>query len=551
MTRDETPIGVTERRLTQALKTAPPAEVEARMRVHLDSLRARMSADPVPAAASTLTHLRGHTFGWRRAAAAVLLCAGAAAAIVASLWSPSLTLAEVREAFDKQTWVRVTYDNGREEWTNLVDGRYFFRDHNGRAVYTEPGGLRLGYFPGGSTISQDKWFAGTVRPPPGADASGRSPWGQFVEPAGRAAGGTMTRHDDTLDGKPVVRFDYHRTDALDRRVLVRQLWADPKTRLPVQVREVLRARDQAEQKRDAIVGRYEFPAAGPKDLHDLGVPRGLPVVDAEARPAPEVEALLAAARAARARFPSRVRIVTWPSGRDDGSVHVLYRDGGKLTDDQWFTSPVPGAPDFPAGEATADQILAWSATRVPVAQYLLDGSRRYSRKNPIPDLSGGVERPAVHVARYNQPLHSSNFLPESQWPYIQLMGPFQLVDPPKDAPPGIVVLRRGGVGSSRNDYWIDPARDHACVRNIWEVLADGKWKRRRVESWEAFEQLPTGQWYATRQRLEGYGVAPELTETPNQTEVEHVHVRVLEPADFPAQTFDGERLLKGADVQAE
>jgi hypothetical protein len=34
---------------------------------------------------------------------------------------------------------------------------------------------------------------------------------------------------------------------------------------------------------------------------------------------------------------------------------------------------------------------------------------------------------------------------------------------PVDVPAGLIVVRRE-IADKRTDYWIDPAKDHACVR---------------------------------------------------------------------------------------
>ena len=99
----------------------------------LNDATRELRAAPRPSAPSRI---------WRRAAV-ILLALGAAAALIAYFDRPSITLAQVAEEFKKQSWVHLTFDNGREEWANLTDGRQFLKDHDGRAVYTEANGLRL------------------------------------------------------------------------------------------------------------------------------------------------------------------------------------------------------------------------------------------------------------------------------------------------------------------------------------------------------------------------------------------------------------------------
>ena len=92
------------------------------------------------------------------------LAAGFAAVVLALLLfnkSVPLTLADVQQAVALQTWVHVKFDNGREEWTNLRDGRGFLRDvggiQEGRAVFLDLiAGVRLVYWPiSGQHIQKD------------------------------------------------------------------------------------------------------------------------------------------------------------------------------------------------------------------------------------------------------------------------------------------------------------------------------------------------------------------------------------------------------------
>ena len=74
--------------------------------------------------------------GRRRAARAVGYGARATGAR-----DPGLTLAQVQDALGKQTWVHVKYEDGREFWTNLVDGRNAWKDAQGGASFTGTDGV--------------------------------------------------------------------------------------------------------------------------------------------------------------------------------------------------------------------------------------------------------------------------------------------------------------------------------------------------------------------------------------------------------------------------
>ncbi|MDQ3438974.1 MAG: hypothetical protein M3478_01335 [Planctomycetota bacterium] len=484
---------------------------------------------------------------WRRAAI-VLLAIGAAAVLFAYLDRPSLTLAQVTAEYAKQKWVHVKYDNGQEHWTDLADGRYFFKDHDGRTVYTEPNGLRLWWRADGTYISKDKWFRGDKPPSERRDAT---PWDRFVAPYETAAAKpgegkpSIERHDDALGGRKLTRFDCYHTDAMDRRLLIRQVWADPRTRLPVQDREVLNLADRQEQKREAIVGKYDFPTTGPSSIHDVGVPQGLAVIDSEAKPADDVAKVLEAAQAARDRFPSRHRLIVWTPADEMGAVDLIYRDGERFARTRYFVSDQPGVPPFPKN-AVLDQVLAWLGTRVPVEIEIDDGTREFRRFNNIYDEPG--KPPAtVRVTKFPKFPDNPNYLPGTQWPYLGNGSGVVLLDPPPDAAKGLIILRRT-FGDRRIEAWIDPSKDYACARDIWQNRVGGKWVDDRVTYYSDFAQAAGGQWYATDRRTEMSANAKLGTSA--STHHEKIELKVLKPEEIPPGTFDGEKLLKDAKLES-
>jgi hypothetical protein len=485
---------------------------------------------------------------FRRRAAIVLLAVGAVAALFAYLDRPNLTLAQVAAEFQKQSWVHLTYDNGREEWANLTDGRTFFKDHDGRVVYTEPAGLRLVWRPQLSYISRDKWFTGGVAPPQYATTA----WDRYVQTYGVPSGAKpdgMTPHDDVLDDKKVVRFDAHFIDALGRRVLVKQVWADPITKLPLRIRDVLDLRDRNEQKRDAIVGTFAFPATGPSSIHDLGVPNDAPIVDSDAKPTGAVADIFAAAKAASAKFPQRWRIVRWNES-GDGEADVEYRDGVRRASARWFQLEVKDYPNLPKSPATAEQVLAWMRTRPPIDQKVSTVDRDYSRQNPIPGITNNIPEPTARVMVHTDWGDDINFPPGMQWAYAKWSGPATKVDPPPaGVPAGLVVVRRE-ISDQRTDYWVDPAKDHACVRSVEQRRIKDGWKTSRIDSLDGWVRLPGGDWFATIKKHEGFGVFPNLRDNP-YVELWRSDITLMnDDGDFPPGTFDGEPLLKGAKLES-
>ena len=355
----------------------------------------------------------------------------------------------------------------------------------------------------------------------------------------------VERHEEMLDGRKLIRFDWYFTDAVGQRRLVQQLWADPQTRLPVQSREVLELAARDEQKRDAIVGRYDFPESGPASIYDIGVPRGLPIFESNAKPTDEVATILAAGGAARKRWPSCYRMLLWSYTE---SASIFYFDGARSARTRWFTSSLrdnDGGGFLQAG-ATAAQVQAWMRTtpRRPIDEIIDDGKRNFARMNNVLGQQDMADATTRVMGSPHFP-DDSNFPPGTLWPYLNRAGAPVKIDPPADAPPGVVVLRLE-FGDGRTEQWIDTTRDFICVKNIAQKRVAGAWKSDRVDVLEDFKQLPTGQWYAAARK---FTYTPLKAGVYSSTSEEFVDVKVLDPKEIPPGTFDGEKLLKGAKVE--
>ncbi|GAG47929.1 unnamed protein product, partial [marine sediment metagenome] len=88
----------------------------------------------------------------------------------------------------------------------------------------------------------------------------------------------VEKYFDRLDGVQLVRFDRYYNDAIGRRLLLEQIWADPQTRLPVRIWKRLNLADRNAQNRKSISGDFDFPKIGPSSIYELGVPQDLPIV---------------------------------------------------------------------------------------------------------------------------------------------------------------------------------------------------------------------------------------------------------------------------------
>lgn len=492
---------------------------------------------------------------WRPASAAAAMAA-AAALIAVLVWPSSVTMAEVQAAVEREPWCHLTFDNGREVWTSLRDNTYAIKWEDGRAVYSDYNrGLRWRFMTDPSNpaypmhLVEEKIEPRSLQPTIWRATAGHleDAWltGQPEDQTPQ-----VELAFENVGGRRLVRFDRYHTDALGQRLLVEQLWADPQTRLPVKVRERLQLAYREQQDREYIEGTYTFPDDGPQSIYDLGVPREYQAVRAvEGEQPADVMRLLEDARAATDRFPEHYRAIVW-SSRSSSWVDIMYfsgrptirtfRSGQSISDyagtmvrierrfpDEGHPLPVP---------ATAEGILSWAATEMPVELHLSDGERAFSQRGPFPPSFVNVPATTVYVLPAQHELNfNRTFWPtEFQWP---LAAPFAgasltvLAGSPH-APPGTVGLRMTTPANQRSDYYLDPAHDCLCLRWMTWQESGGAWRFERDVRLHDLVQLSGGQWVATR--MESH----EATYS--------IDIAVLSPEDFPPGLFDVEKALEDA-----
>jgi hypothetical protein len=545
----------------------PPADLDDRILADglaaLDAAHGRLSQEPPAHPDVRRIRFGGLLRGpWGRMGMAASFVAVVMLGLLLFNKSVPLTLADVQQAVAQQTWVHVKFDNGREEWTNLRDGRQFLREvgyFEGHTTFWDPStGVALSYWPDRSRqILKGK---GKMRMP------APSAWELVVgwlERASQSKQSGVEQHEEVVAGRRLVRFDSFYDDAIGRRLLVQSIWADPATHLPVRIWRKLQLGERNVEKREAIVGDYEFPASGPSRLEDLGVPPGLPIVEVNDKPTPAgVQAIIEAGRAAKGRFPKRYRAIRCPAASGYGMIIIYWRDGDRFRLDNCANIPV-SQPEFKERgfdkyhidlPATAEQILAWARRQdgVQAGVYITAGSLAYERHNPHPAFTANVpNEPQARVMKFG-PREAMQMLPNGPqwphnqpWPYVDTAGPWQIVEQSEDAPPGCICLRYESAGD-RRDCIIDPAHDYICVNYIWWKQRDGQWTKDRQDQLLDMQQLPTGQWYPRQWKIIGW--TRESPPKPYET-VHHDDVQVLDEADFPPDLFNGEKLLEGAKVE--
>jgi hypothetical protein len=466
----------------------------------------------------------------------------------------SVAWGDVRDAFLQQHWVHVKYDNGDERWSDLQTGDQYFKEWNGRCVSVDHArNIRQIYSPTwGQHVSEDRpviYRDGVIPPwePKTAWESAVGPWEQMAE-HGKTGDWEVERHSDQTGGTQLIRFDCYLNDAAGRRLLIRQIWADPKTRLPLTVWECLQLAHRKEQKRESITGTFDFPETGPASIYDLGASRDLPVVkNYDKVAAPSVGVVLEAAKAALGRFPARYRAVVWDNDRAS-EIEVIWRDGRRIHHDHYFNLSADRHPQYHLNlPVTALGALSWAKTQPPMSTHIFDGERLYTRNYVHPAVTNSREE--VRILRESSSLlMSTDSKPiEEQWPYADHdPARFEMIG---DAPEKLsrYVGLRINSGDIRREFYIDPEHDYICVRWIWWKQRSGQWEKEREYEHSNFVRLPEGPWYAGRRVLVTY---PD----PERGTVQgganwNIDVKMLAEGDFPPDAFNGQKLLEGAKIE--
>jgi hypothetical protein len=451
--------------------------------------------------------------------------------------------ADVQEAFLARPWVHLSYDNGSEDWHNLVEGKRYYKDWDGRCVYIDKVlNIRRSYFPNPGTYIREnrpRVYKDGVIPP----WEPKTVWDTIVghvEVLSENGAEQNTqrqweaeRHIEKTGKKTLIRFDTFYMDGAGRRLLITQLWADPRTRLPVKKWERLELAERDEQDRDFITGTFAFPASGPSSLQDLGVPQNLPI-DKTYDKVPDASVLdiIDRVKAAQARFPKHYRAQRWGNTPGD-NMGLVWRSDQKIHSHTYSNMNADMYPDhhldLPAAEET---VFQWAQTQEPAVINLFDGERQYTWRRP--HCMNKTKPPEVRVMRVSSDylMGSSSKPIENQWPLdIRTPSRYAII---KDTPRELAsyVGLRSERGDTREELYLDPEHDYICVRQIWWKLRSGHWEKQRDFDDVAFERLPEGQWYVS-QRGDNW----------------NLRVTVLQEDEFPPDIFNGEKLLEGAVIE--
>jgi hypothetical protein len=467
----------------------------------------------------------------------------------------SVALARVRETFLAQPWIHVTYDNGRQEWRDLSDGKYACLREEGWCYFIDPAAnTHQEYSPRNDYIFEmiPKTYADGQVPPWEPEIVWQAllsflanektrPLGRYTE---------VTHSMDTVDGQQVIRLDIYYLDALNNKVLVTQIWTDPESRLPKRIQSRPPAAVRERYGAAFLTGTCDFPATGPESIFDLGAPRGLRIVrqsDPIKEATPEVQQIVQKSREAARTFAGCYRAVLWFSREPNqtGTIDILYRSGERLRYSHYFNLTAAEHLDahlnFPA---TPTQIAAWAETQVPVSVGVYDGVNVFQRRNVHPYVAVN-DRTSAEVRRA-----SVGSIPDflnlecDLWSHVYKGQHLQLVANRPETPAGSVTLRGGGTY-----YFVDPQKDYISVRTRYTGTSDGSGPATSEVLLSDFAQLPSGRWYAQKKTTsyQAASAAPK-GEVPMVNEV-NVRIQFLRPEDLPVDLFDGQRLLEGAQLQ--
>jgi hypothetical protein len=474
----------------------------------------------------------------------------------------SITLAQVQEAIAKQGWLHIKYDNGRENWNTLDGEKEIHRQEDGYiAFFDHPKDLDLRYRPGDKYITQllrenpGKW-----KPMPFVGIVGFS----MDMPEGEATAKQKEspryseRHSDIINGRQLVRFDQCERDALGQYLLIKQVWVDPQTRLPVRVKSLVKAEQNNRQELKYTIGEYDFPAHGPESIYDIGLSRDLPIVQGNPQKSKDVSKAIDLAVQARDRFPACYQLIIWPN--DNSEIDVIYRDGApvykqghldwsgvRVRQDHYFNLEEKYPQYHFSMPATAEQVLAWTRTQTPVQIYMSDGKRYFDKYGPFPtSFYNESNNPRTRLSvkmQYGEPLGPNTPI-QDHWPLTNLSGgSFVFLDEGEKTMPDTIAIRNE-YGNTRHDYYLDTARDYICINWVWWEKRSDKWAKDREEMLLDLKQLPKGQWYAIKKHLKTYG--SPLRKTVGYEKTWNLDVKILQENEFPADTFNGDKMLEDA-----
>jgi hypothetical protein len=460
----------------------------------------------------------------------------------------SITLADVKRAIDLKSWIFIQYEDGAKRWANLGERRSFYtrKDADGGNFYVgmrdHVNGIWRYYHSNWGEQIHEETF--TTRPYP------QTPWEYAVgdwddRGIGQFAHKTVEKSTDTIDDRQVVRFDTYNVGPLGLRSLAQQVWADPETRLPIQIRKY-----SGPKPKKFDTGVFSFPQTGPSSIYDLGAPQGLEVVSNWGVIEPAAKAILGGAKQAQRQFPLSMRIVK----KSKYTLSISYRYGNKFRSESYGLTDANHNNLLPIeAPESSDQIHNWASNNLTLFDLcIFDGQYEYSYDSGEEPRNSSERHGATLDVQHHGPDWIDALLPiREHWPYINNVGPMKVLEGQPGIPNGCLLLRwedESEIRCIRRDWYVDPERDYICVKQL-------EWRKdEQTEQWveDNFRQaertdltrLQSGQWYARTIKKQEYQPKQIIefdVKLLTDSEMEH-----LTGKDYSTGFFDGEKLLKNA-----
>eukprot|EP00475_Leptophrys_vorax_P021949 TRINITY_DN2982_c0_g1_i7.p1 TRINITY_DN2982_c0_g1~~TRINITY_DN2982_c0_g1_i7.p1 ORF type:complete len:499 (-),score=20.45 TRINITY_DN2982_c0_g1_i7:52-1548(-) len=480
----------------------------------------------------------------------------------------------------EQLWIHEKFDDGNETWTCNKERIRFMKDETGGVKFMDDKEfLFVQYWAGDDHITE-------TRPSPEqleqlknskpVVARQSTDGKEDSVGAGGDDTGPMKAVKDIVDGQEMLRFEAFHTDALGQRHLTYQLWVDQKSQLPVRSRRWIKSTDAGVVSQRALDGTFDFPKTGPVDIYEIGVPRGLKIVQGNQLPprqklSPKLVEIFEGAKKAWARFPARFRLLNWPYVDDEApswnwQIERVYWNGNP----QWADKPGIFSDFADWSDVRMHQETFWLGldlkpnrdmkTAIQAETLLLgrkphhfstfDGVNSYS-------TAGSEKTLYIHRIRGKSPC-GPNFRTDDwprryQWPFLEFvtyteegflntLGEFQILDPQPHPVPNTIALRvDAGRSDNHYDYYLDPARDYICLKCVrWN--SGQHVNEESIFDLSELEQFSSGQWYATRRTRTLF--SQEVDGRKRHLMKRAIDITLMEPDEFPVDVFNGEKIIQ-------
>ncbi|MCK5272486.1 MAG: hypothetical protein KAJ52_07905 [Sedimentisphaerales bacterium] len=460
---------------------------------------------------------------------------------------------DVKTAFMNQNWVYVKYDNGREEWHNLNTGTVFHKYEGGTLDVLSRDYTHI-YNLGMNSIREHRKGKATMT------WQNRSAWDVIVGPLEKSSIKSsnakypyhVEKHTETIAGQELVRFDVYELDAFDNKILTQQLWADPQTQLPVRIRRKHRASDREKHGSDYTTGNFDFPKTGPVTIYDLGAPENLEIVNTREREehtSLEASQVIQKSKEYSENFVEHYLAVIWEDTGKNGIsfVNVIYRNGNKIHVSTYMFNQHILKQEHIDRHLTADDILERTQYNECMSVYIFDGEREYKCRNSLSHWNEADNQARVVIRRAKRPIGLQLWfrIEIRLWPHVGWAKGrhCEVVFDHPDNPAGCVTIQ----ADKERFFFVNPEKNYLAVGRIRMETINGILQKFMETWWSDFKQLPTGHWYPTRECFTSYG-NPERG-TRGHEENRNIHIQLLEENEFPADVFNGKKLLEGAKVE--